>query len=71
MEDVKLDEKFRRKGIINFIYDYIEDDLSIILIPSTDQSEDAKAFWKNRLKNSAEYQTRAGKAFWKNRLSKK
>lgn len=41
-------EKFRRKGIGTFIYDYIENVYKIKLKPSNILLDDGKAFWKNR-----------------------
>ncbi len=46
-----LDTQYRRKGLATFLYNYIEKDLNIKLIPSEKQLPDGKAFWKNRLKN--------------------
>lgn len=50
IEDIEIDEEFRRKGIANFIYSHIENDLKKSLVPSSVQLEDGKKFWKNRLR---------------------
>jgi len=47
---VQIIKAYRRKGLVSFLYDYIEKDLKIRLKPSSKPSKDAKAFWKNRLK---------------------
>ena len=47
-----VDVKYRRKGIANFIYDYIEKDQNIKLIPSAKLLKDGKEFWKFRLKKN-------------------
>lgn len=49
IEDVVINEEFRRKGLANYLYNYIEKDLKIKLRPSSVQLEDGKAFWKARL----------------------
>jgi hypothetical protein len=50
IEDIVINEEFRRKGLANYLYNYIEKDLKIKLRPSSVQLEDGKAFWKARLK---------------------
>lgn len=50
IEDIEIDEEFRRKGIATYIYNYIERDLGKFLIPSSEQLEDGKQFWKSRFK---------------------
>lgn len=50
IEDVVINEEFRRKGLANYLYNYIEKDLKIKLRPSSVQLDDGKAFWKARLK---------------------
>lgn len=49
IEDVVINEEFRRKGLADYLYNYIEKDLKIKLRPSSIQYEDGKAFWKARL----------------------
>lgn len=49
IEDIEIDENFRRKGLATYVYNYIEKDLGKFLIPSAEQLEDGKKFWKNRL----------------------
>lgn len=43
-------EKYRRKGIGTYIYDYIEKTHDIKLKPSPDLLKEGKLFWQNRLK---------------------
>lgn len=43
--------EYKRKGIVSYIYDYIEKDLRIKLKPSKSLTPDGEAFWKNRLKS--------------------
>lgn len=50
IENIEISSEFRRKGIASYIYDYIEDDLGILLEPSKNQFTDGKLFWKNRFK---------------------
>ncbi len=46
---VWVDSKFRRKGIANFLYDYIEKKFNIELKPSDDLLYNGQMFWMNRL----------------------
>lgn len=49
IEDVQIyDEKYRRKGLATYLYDYIEADLHRKLKPSPIQLEDGARFWENR-----------------------
>ena len=43
---------YQQKGLTTYLYDYIEQDLGIKLEPSDIISDNAKAFWKNRLKKT-------------------
>lgn len=52
IDDVNIEDKFQRKGLATFLYDYIENDLNIKLQPSQTLSSSGKAFWQNRLKKS-------------------
>lgn len=47
---VNIEKSYQRKGLATLLYDFIEKDLKIKLKISSDPSKDAKAFWKNRLK---------------------
>lgn len=49
---VTINDKFKRKGLASFLYDYIENTQNIKLKPSSILLPDGKAFWKNRLKNA-------------------
>ena len=42
----------RNKGVMSFVYDYIEKDLKIKLKPSNNQLEGGKAFWETRSKKN-------------------
>lgn len=46
---ININEKYKRKGLATYLYKYIENDLDIELNPARHQSEEGKAFWKNRL----------------------
>ena len=53
VEDVQIyDEKYRRKGLATYLYDYIEHDLHRKLKPSPIQLQDGEKFWENRNKFS-------------------
>ncbi len=47
---IEIDEKFRRKGLAIFLYNYIEKDLQVKLKPSEDLELNGAKFWENRLK---------------------
>ena len=44
------DEKYRRKGLATYLYDYIERDLRRKLKPSPFLLKDGEKFWENRNK---------------------
>lgn len=50
VEDIEINEEYRRKGVATYLYNYIEKDLKIKLHPNSIQLEDGEAFWKARLK---------------------
>ena len=51
IEDVQIyDEKYRRKGLATYLYDYIERDLRRKLKPSPFLLKDGEKFWENRNK---------------------
>lgn len=51
IEDVQIyDEKYRRKGLATYLYDYIERDLRRKLKPSPFLLKDGEKFWENRIK---------------------
>lgn len=51
VEDVQIyDEKYRRKGLATYLYDYIEHDLRRKLKPSPFLLKDGEKFWENRIK---------------------
>lgn len=45
---VEIHDAFQRSGLNTYLYNYIENDLNIKLVPSKSQSSDGKAFWKSR-----------------------
>jgi len=47
VELIRTEDKYKRKGLANLIYDYIEEDQKIKL-----KLEDGEAFWKARIKKS-------------------
>lgn len=50
VDDVQIyDEKYRRKGLATYLYDYIERDLRKKLVPSPIQLLDGEKFWEKRL----------------------
>lgn len=49
---VEIHKDFRRQGIASYVYDYVERDLNIKLKPNSNQLDDGKEFWKNRLKKN-------------------
>lgn len=51
IEDVQIfDEKYRRKGLATYLYNYIEHDLHKKLVPSSFLLKDGEKFWENRNK---------------------
>lgn len=53
--NIEVKEEFRRKGVADFLYNYIEKDLDIKLKPSSFLLSDGKAFWEHRLKQFSTY----------------
>jgi hypothetical protein len=49
VDDITIYE-CKRQGLATYLYDYIEADQKIILMPSETLLDDGKAFWKARLK---------------------
>jgi hypothetical protein len=47
---IEIDEKFQRKGLATYLYNFIEKDLNVELKPSEYLEFDGESFWKNRLK---------------------
>ena len=43
-----FEDKYKHKGLATFMYDYIEKDLKIKLVPSKYQTKDGKLFWQHR-----------------------
>lgn len=39
---------YKRKGIATIMYDIVQSEINGTLVPSDEQSDEAKAFWKNR-----------------------
>ncbi len=39
---------YKRKGIATIMYDIVQSEIAGTLVPSDDQSDEARAFWKNR-----------------------
>lgn len=52
IREMQIEKKFQRKGVMSYLYDYIEKDRNIKLIPSENLLKDGRLFWKNRLKKS-------------------
>jgi len=48
-KDVWVDKGNHRKGVASLMYDWVEDNMGHQLLPSDDQTEDAVAFWTNRI----------------------
>lgn len=40
---------YKRKGIATIMYDIVQSEINGVLVPSDEQSDAAKLFWKNRL----------------------
>lgn len=51
IDDISIDEKYRRQGLATYLYDYIEQDQKVKLKPSDYLLEPGKEFWKARSKN--------------------
>lgn len=52
IREMQIEKQFQRKGVMSYLYDYIEKDRNIKLIPSENLLKDGRLFWKNRLKKS-------------------
>lgn len=53
VEEMEIwDSKYKHRGLATYMFDYIEKDLNIKLVPSKYQTKAGRAFWKNRLKNA-------------------
>lgn len=50
VDSTGIDKEYRRKGINTWLYDYIEKDQKIKLIPSNTLMREGMLFWRNRLK---------------------
>lgn len=50
IREMQVEKKYQRKGIMSYLYDYIEKDRNIKLVPSDNLLKDGRAFWKNRNK---------------------
>lgn len=51
VSSVYVTSAYRRKGLASFMYNHIEKDQKVSLIPSQDLLPDGRRFWENRLKN--------------------
>lgn len=40
---------YKRKGVATVMYDIVQSEIDGVLVPSDDQSAEAKLFWKNRV----------------------
>lgn len=40
---------YKRKGIATIMYDIVQSEINGTLVPSDEQSDEARAFWKHRL----------------------
>lgn len=52
VDSTGIDKEYRRKGVNTWLYDYIEKDQGVKLIPSKTLMRDGELFWRNRLKKS-------------------
>ncbi len=50
IREMQVEKKYQRKGVMSYLYDYIEKDRNIKLIPSENLLKDGRLFWKNRIK---------------------
>ena len=39
---------YKRKGVATLMYDIVQSEIEGVLVPSDDQSDEAKLFWQNR-----------------------
>lgn len=39
---------YKRKGVATIMYDIVQSEINGVLVPSDDQSDEARAFWQNR-----------------------
>lgn len=54
VSSIWIETPFRRKGLASFMYNYIEKDQDITLVPSSNLLPDGRRFWENRLKGKPE-----------------
>lgn len=54
VSSVYVNSPYRRKGLASFMYDTIEKDQKVSLIPSQDLLPDGRRFWENRIKDKPE-----------------
>lgn len=40
---------YKRKGVATLMYNIVQSEIDGVLVPSDDQSDEAKLFWRNRL----------------------
>lgn len=52
VDSTGIDKEYRRKGINTWLYNYIEKDQGVRLIPSKTLMREGELFWRNRLKRS-------------------
>jgi hypothetical protein len=52
VDSTGIDKEYRRKGVNIWLYDHIEKDQGVKLIPSKTLMRDGELFWRNRLKKS-------------------
>ena len=43
---------YKRKGVATLMYNIVQSEIDGVLVPSDDQSDEAKLFWRNRLDNN-------------------
>lgn len=46
---VEVVDNYHRKGVATVMYDIVQSEIEGVLVPSDDQSDQAKLFWRNRL----------------------
>lgn len=46
---VEVYSGYKRKGVATVMYDIVQSEIDGVLVPSDEQSDQAKEFWRNRL----------------------
>ena len=48
--EIEVDKKYRRKGIMTELYNWVEEKINQKIVPTKTLTNASRAFWKNRLK---------------------